>query len=300
MINAIVFDVDDTIYDQQAPFRRAIEQVFPNFKQEDLHKAYIRYRHYSDIGFPRVMAGEWTIEYFRYARTNDTLKDLGYDEINEKLGNHFQAVYENELGNITMLDEMRMTLEFLKEQNIPVGVITNGPTEHQLKKIKKLELYDYMTPNYVIVSQATGFQKPEKEIFNLAAKQFGMNPETTLYVGDNYDNDVMGAHNAGWKSMWFNHRGRSLPAGTVPEYDVQIDSFEQLFGAVKVLFSLPDNKFIMDSTDKSNPVLDLGIASGMIIAAEKMLAHDFSLDDVVKILDLTPEQVKFFRLKGYN
>ena len=39
-----------------------------------------------------------------------------------------------------------------------MGIITNGPTEHQLKKVKKLGLYDYVDPKRVIVSQATGFQ----------------------------------------------------------------------------------------------------------------------------------------------
>ncbi|MBU5894148.1 HAD-IA family hydrolase, partial [Vibrio cholerae O1] len=101
-------------------------------------------------------------------------------------GDYFQDIYADELENITMLDEMRLTLDFLKKRNIPVGVITNGPTEHQLKKVRKLGLYAYVEPSHVIVSQATGFQKPEKEIFNLAAQQFGMNPETTLYVGDSY------------------------------------------------------------------------------------------------------------------
>lgn len=61
-----------------------------------------------------------------------------------------------------------------------------------------------------------------------------MTPETTLYVGDSYDNDVMGGHNGGWKTMWFNHRGRSISQGE-KVHDVEIDSFEQLFGAVKVL-----------------------------------------------------------------
>ena len=210
MITSIVFDVDDTIYDQQAPYRIAMEKCFPDFDMTHMNQAYIRFRHYSDIGFPRVMTGEWTTEYFRFWRCKETLLEFGYHEIDEEMGNHFQEVYEHELENITMLDEMRMTLDFLKEKNVRMGIITNGPTEHQLKKVKKLGLYDYVDPKHVIVSQATGFQKPEKEIFNLAAEQFDMNPSTTLYVGDSYDNDVMGAFNSGWHSMWFNHRGRSL------------------------------------------------------------------------------------------
>ena len=159
MITSIVFDVDDTIYDQQAPYRIAMEKCFPDFDMSHMNQAYIRFRHYSDVGFPRVMAGEWTTEYFRFWRCKETLLEFGYREIDEETGHHFQEVYEHELENITMLDEMRMTLDFLKEKNVPMGIITNGPTEHQLKKVKKLGLYDYVDPKRVIVSQATGFQK---------------------------------------------------------------------------------------------------------------------------------------------
>lgn len=44
-----------------------------------------------------------------------------------------------------------------------MGIITNGPTEHQLKKVRKLGLYDYIDPKRVIVSQATGFQNQKKK-----------------------------------------------------------------------------------------------------------------------------------------
>lgn len=297
MITSIVFDVDDTIYDQQAPYRIAMEKCFPDFDMTHMNQAYIRFRHYSDIGFPRVMTGEWTTEYFRFWRCKETLLEFGYHEIDEEMGNHFQEVYEHELENITMLDEMRMTLDFLKEKNVRMGIITNGPTEHQLKKVKKLGLYDYVDPKHVIVSQATGFQKPEKEIFNLAAEQFDMNPSMTLYVGDSYDNDVMGAFNSGWHSMWFNHRGRSLKPGTKPVFDLEIDSFEQLFGAVKAFFDLPNNKFIFDINDKENPVLQLGINNGLMMAAERLLESNMSIDKVVILLRLDANQEKILRMK---
>ena len=247
MITSIVFDVDDTIYDQQAPYRIAMEKCFPDFDMSHMNQAYIRFRHYSDVGFPRVMAGEWTTEYFRFWRCKETLLEFGYREIDEETGNHFQEVYEHELENI--------------------------------------------------VSQATGFQKPEKEIFNLAAEQFDMNPSTTLYVGDSYDNDVMGAFNGGWHSMWFNHRGRSLKPGTKPVFDLEIDSFEQLFGAVKVLFDLPNNKYIFDINDNENPVLQLGINNGLMMAAERLLESNMSIDKVVILLRLNANQEKILRMK---
>ena len=127
MITSIVFDVDDTIYDQQAPYRIAMEKCFPDFDMSHMNQAYIRFRHYSDVGFPRVMAGEWTTEYFRFWRCKETLLEFGYREIDEETGNHFQEVYEHELENITMLDEMRMTLDFLKEKHI---LFTHGGGFH--------------------------------------------------------------------------------------------------------------------------------------------------------------------------
>ena len=48
MITSIVFDVDDTIYDQQAPYRVAVEKCFPDFDMSCINQAYIRFRHYSD------------------------------------------------------------------------------------------------------------------------------------------------------------------------------------------------------------------------------------------------------------
>ena len=86
MITSIVFDVDDTIYDQQAPYRIAMEKCFPDFDMSHMNQAYIRFRHYSDVGFPRVMAGEWTTEYFRFWRCKETLLEFGYREIDEETG----------------------------------------------------------------------------------------------------------------------------------------------------------------------------------------------------------------------
>lgn len=43
MITSIVFDVDDTIYDQQAPYRLAMKKCFPNFDMEQIHLAYIQW-----------------------------------------------------------------------------------------------------------------------------------------------------------------------------------------------------------------------------------------------------------------
>ncbi|MFV0557695.1 MAG: HAD family hydrolase [Enterococcus sp.] len=236
MIKAVVFDVDDTIYDQQQPFRNAVHQVIPEFKEQDMHQLYIRFRVHSDENFSKVIAGTWTLEYMRSFRINQSLIDLDYSPLTADTALQFQAIYEAELDAITMHDEVRKTLDFLKEQKIPLGIITNGPTDHQTKKVIQLQLHDWVAEKNILISQATGFQKPDPEIFQLAEKSFNFTAEETLYVGDSFENDVIGAKSRNWHALWFNHRHRSLPVGQEALHDLELTHFEQLLPAIKNFF----------------------------------------------------------------
>ncbi|MGX7243503.1 HAD family hydrolase [Enterococcus quebecensis] len=236
-MKTIVFDVDDTIYDQQQPFRNAIQAIFPTVKPEDMHALYIRFRFHSDETFPKVMSDEWTLEYMRFYRIDESLKDLNYPTVSKAEGLRFQKIYEDELDNIVMHPEVEKVFDFLKEKKIPMGIITNGPTDHQFKKVKQLQLEKWVPTDNIIISQSTGFQKPEREIFDLAAKEFSMEAEHTLYVGDSFENDIAGAKNGGWKSVWFNHRLREMPSHEEATHLKEVTSFDDLLPTIQALFA---------------------------------------------------------------
>ncbi|EOI9093279.1 HAD family hydrolase, partial [Streptococcus pyogenes] len=59
----------------------------------------------------------------------------------------------------------------------------------------------------------------------------------------------------------------------------------------------PDNKFIFDINDKKNPILQMGINNGLMMAAERLLESNMSIDKVVILLRLTKQQEKVLRLK---
>ncbi len=237
LIQAIVFDVDDTLYDQQQPFKNAVHKIVTDFCDDDMHDLYIRFRVHSDELFPKVLTGEWDLVTMRNYRIQQSLRDLGYDSISDTDALRFQAIYEEELDNITLHEEVRKTLDFLKENEIPMGIITNGPTDHQYKKVKQLGLLHWIHPDNVIISQATGFQKPEREIFQLAEERFGFDGKTTLYVGDSFENDIVGAKNCDWHALWFNHRLRDIPHGEQELFDLELNGFDQLHDTVCGIFA---------------------------------------------------------------
>lgn len=236
MIQAVVFDVDDTIYDQQEPFRRSIHQLFPLVIEEDMAPLYIRFRHHSDTTFEKTITGEWTLAYMRCFRIKASLSDLDYPDITDEAALAFQQVYEQALDEIVMHPEVERTLDYLKVQNIPLGLITNGPTDHQYKKIKQLNLEKWVPSERIIISQAAGYQKPDPRIFELAENLFNFEPTTTLYVGDSFENDVVGAKSRDWHALWFNHRERQLPTDAQALHDVELSSFCQLPATIEALF----------------------------------------------------------------
>ncbi len=80
----------------------------------------------------------------------------------------FQLCYEQELDDITLHPEVESTLNYLSTLPVKLGNCTNGPTDHQQKKLDQLQLTRWIKPEHMIISQATGYQKPQLEIFQLA------------------------------------------------------------------------------------------------------------------------------------
>ncbi|MFC0277559.1 HAD family hydrolase [Enterococcus devriesei] len=227
MIQAIVFDLDDTLYAQQEPFAQAIKQLFPTFPAEKMQALFIQFRYYSDLHYMKSISGEWSLEKMRHERIRLALEDFDFYAVTDDL-TKFQAAYDEALNQISLPTETREIFAFLTQQKMPIAVITNGPVIRQNQKINALQLQKWIKSENIFISDALQIQKPDPEIFHLMAEKLALPADTILYIGDSFENDVVGAKSAGWQVWWFNHQGRELPAGQSAIYDLEINSFPQL------------------------------------------------------------------------
>ena len=85
-------------------------------------------------------------------------------------------------------------LQALKEKNLRMGVISNIGEQIDAY-IDKAGFTDYFA--YKITSFEAGCDKPQPQIFQLALKRAGVTAAETLFVGDQYELDVLGARSAG-------------------------------------------------------------------------------------------------------
>ncbi len=116
------------------------------------------------------------------------------------------------------LFEESIEIVMLVKQHADVGMITNGPSEIQRKKIEHLAIADLF--QFILVSEEEGVWKPDPEIFERALAITGAEPSEAVYVGDSPEHDIAGARAAGIRSIWINRRGRSWPGGPRPDDEI--------------------------------------------------------------------------------
>lgn len=108
----------------------------------------------------------------------------------------------------------RPALEELREAGYRLAVISNadGRVEDLLAEVGLDDLFEF-----VMDSEVEGVAKPDPEIFLRATRRMGVEPGESLYVGDLYPVDVVGARGAGMEAVLLDPLHRlDYPAPKIP------------------------------------------------------------------------------------
>ncbi len=202
-IRAVLFDLDDTLYERRVAFRNWAT----HFVGE--HGSGLNAAQTADIiSELEAIDGNGYGDRYRFvARLAEQFPSLtgSPDEILERFRVGF-------MEQLSLSPDDRDLLQTLRANDIPFGIITNGSTIPQTRKIKHLGL-DTLT-DCIFISESFGVKKPDPAIFRAAAKCLGVAPESILFVGDHWENDILGAKRVGMQTAWL-HYGRSSWAETV-------------------------------------------------------------------------------------
>jgi HAD superfamily hydrolase (TIGR01509 family) len=110
-------------------------------------------------------------------------------------------------------------LGHLSTQGIRMGVISNWPPTLK-RALEAAGLRRYF--EVIVVSGVEGYAKPHPRIFELALDRLQVDPEATLYVGDNVVDDVQGADSVGMPSVLIDRDG------SIPDHPNRIASLDEL------------------------------------------------------------------------
>jgi HAD superfamily hydrolase (TIGR01509 family) len=149
------------------------------------------------------------------------LEDLGED-----MGVR-NALVENTRNSANWDQILRGTRDALVRigQNFRIAVISNadGAIGRVLSRCGLADCFESVTDSGIV-----GVEKPHPKIFATALEAMQVRPDESLYVGDVYSVDYVGARNAGMQAVLFDvagaYRDRKLP---------RVESMEQLETSLK-------------------------------------------------------------------
>lgn len=113
------------------------------------------------------------------------------------------ALFSAYRNDVEIFPDVRPALKALGEKYCVIAV-TNGNAN--LDAIGIRDLFDD-----VVSASMAGAAKPAREIFDIAVRTGGAQSHETLHVGDHPEADVVGASNAGLRSVWVNRHGNDWP-----------------------------------------------------------------------------------------
>lgn len=131
----------------------------------------------------------------------DVEKSASDEELDYNIMNHMQKV--------TLLSEVRDTLEELQKQGVKMYILSNSIfTGNSAKRL----LYDFGILHYfekLFSSADYGIRKPSEKFYRIAIKEIlsehhEVKKEDILYIGNDYQTDVMGATSVGLDTVWYN------------------------------------------------------------------------------------------------
>ena len=233
---SFIFDIDDTLYERSTPFLRACDKLFGNEFDLDRNLLFKSFLKYGNEVFEDSMNGTISMEEMWIYRITKALEDFQI-KISPQMALAFQKVYDWYQQHIALSDTITEILNWCKEKEMTLGIITNGTSKHQRMKFSALQLGRWFSEGNLLVTGDIGINKPELAVFQEAEKKMGLNRKGTWYIGDSYEHDVMGAHAAGWNAIWLDKDKKAgMVSGCLADYIVHTE--EELKECIQKLYEI--------------------------------------------------------------
>jgi putative hydrolase of the HAD superfamily len=204
MIKAVFFDLYQTLVHYQ-PSQEELEAAALKSLGIDTTAAALRrpmltanefiYQQIAVKPLSRRTREETMALYSEYQRI--VLKEAGI-ATDEKIVLRLLVMMQQAKMDLVLFDDVMATLDDIRKRGFKLGLISN--IEQNMKEtLDKLGLSARL--DIIVTSQDAGFSKPKPEIFRYALEKAGVKPDEAVYVGDQYQVDIVGAKGAGMQGI---------------------------------------------------------------------------------------------------
>ncbi|MFF2023434.1 HAD family hydrolase [Streptomyces sp. NPDC058171] len=222
-IRAVVWDVDDTLFDYTTADRVGMEQ---HLRAEGLlerygtaERALALWREVTDVQWERFAAGGLTFEGQRRERVRVFLDAPLDDDAADAWFHRYVAYYEDAWS---LFPDVLPVLDALADSHRH-AVLSNSSLHNQDRKLRVLGVRDRFES--VLCAADLGVSKPAAGAFHAACDALRLPVHEVAYVGDQPEIDAVGAAAAGLFAVWLD---RGVWTREVPDGLCRISSLTEL------------------------------------------------------------------------
>lgn len=173
---AVVFDLDDTLYNEidflKSAYKELAIKLEPDSWQLLFANLFSLYRN-------KINAFEYVSK--KYGVPQDELIDS----------------YRNHIPDIHPFEGVLKLMDSIKSNKGKIGILTDGRSHTQRNKIIALGISDYI--DHIIISEEIRSEKPNKN--NYLAIESHLKCDVNYYIGDNIKKDFLAPKQLGWKTI---------------------------------------------------------------------------------------------------
>jgi putative hydrolase of the HAD superfamily len=234
MVRAVLFDLDDTLFDHAACSRDALEAVqgchaglhaMAFAELERAHSEFLELLHVD------VMVGRMPLDVARRERFRRLFNRAGVRP-DAALVATTAETYRNRYREVWRAVPGAARLLALVRERARVAIVSNNLRVEPREKLRVCGLEPFV--DALVVSEEIGVPKPDPAIFDAALQRVACGPDEAVMVGDSWAADIVGARAAGIRAIWFNPRG--TPAPEEGSTQAQVQTFEPPGPAVRLIF----------------------------------------------------------------
>jgi putative hydrolase of the HAD superfamily len=204
MIKAVFFDLYQTLVRYEPPREEIETRVLKDFGIETSPEALVKpiiaadEFIYNEIARQPLSARSPEEKFALYAQYQVILLREAGLKYDQKVIPDLLAAMQKSRMDLVLFDDVAPVLTDLKGRGLTLGLISNVEQD-MARTFTRLGLPAWL--KIIVTSQDAGAGKPRPEIFRLALTRGGVKPAEAIYVGDQYNVDIVGARGVGMQGI---------------------------------------------------------------------------------------------------
>lgn len=204
-IKHIFFDLDNTLWDYRRNAKITLVKLFEEFQIREKYgfsfdAFYPYYYESNEQLWADFRDGKVTKEELRARRFPEAFENLGIPDADFALEYEKRFVEEVTTSNFTV-EGTEEILNYLKDK-YELHILSNGFEEVTHQKINGSLIKDFIQT--ITTAEGAGAPKPDAKAFQTALDKANAEKEESIYIGDDWIADMIGATRFGMRAIFFN------------------------------------------------------------------------------------------------